>query len=172
MQRQRGEPSCPPAPRTLRYAPGSAALVGLLRCASFDLRGQVTVLPGTMTRGDMATVVVAVREPAGYRFKQSGFPRPAGAGLQPAAQDAQGRDNEPRQVAADMRSPQRDRMAIEQADEAPGSRASAAKDNLAEEFYRFTLIKERRPPLDGCWLVREVLPMRHHMLFAGDSGGC
>jgi hypothetical protein len=63
-------------------------------------------------------------------------------------------------------------MDFAQAREAAGSRAGAAEHNTAEELYRFTLIKERRPPLDGCWLVREVMPLRHHMLFAGDSGGC
>ena len=44
-------------------------------------------------------------------------------------------------------------------------------DETRSERYLFTLTLERRPPLQGCWLVKELLPMRHHMMFAGDSGG-
>lgn len=90
----------------------------------------MTLLPGTMTRGDMATVVVAVSEPGGgYRFRQSGYPRPA------------------------------------------GKESTGSGTGEEEELYLFTLQKERRPPLLGCWMLKELLPMRHHMMFAGDSGG-
>jgi hypothetical protein len=44
-------------------------------------------------------------------------------------------------------------------------------EETRSERYLFTLTLERRPPLQGCWLVKELLPMRHHMMFAGDSGG-
>lgn len=33
------------------------------------------------------------------------------------------------------------------------------------ERYRFQLQQERRPPLAGCWLVTNILPMREHMMF-------
>jgi len=138
----------------VRFAPSSAALVGLLRCASFKLLGDVTLLPGTLTRGDMATVIVAVSEPVGYRFKQSGFARPSRAEQPRWASWIQG----------DGLSRELEHGALGEDD--------GVSEHVEAELYRFTLVKERRPPLGGCWLIKEIMPMRHHMLFAGDSGGC
>jgi hypothetical protein len=53
-----------------------------------------------------------------------------------------------------------DRDACERADDIP----------VKTERYRFTLTQERRPPLTGCWLVKELMPMREFMMFNGDSG--
>lgn len=102
----------------------SPAFISLLGCKSFALCGEPTLIPGTPTRGSMATVVVEVEEDLGFRYR-SGLERPEG---------------------------------------------ERALKSTKEKFL-FTLVQERRPPLQGCWLVKEVLPMRHHMLFAGDSGG-
>lgn len=38
------------------------------------------------------------------------------------------------------------------------------------ERFLFTLEQQRRPPLQGCWTIRGLLPARDHMLFNGDSG--
>ena len=108
--------------RFVRYA-DSPALIALLGCDSFELTQPPTVIPGTQTRGALATQIVLVREARGFRYK-SGHERPA------------------EQVGT-----------------------------LHEENYLFTLEQQRRPPLAGCWMVKELLPMRHHMMFAGDSGG-
>ena len=48
-----------------------------------------------------------------------------------------------------------------------GSPYAASGDS---ELVRFTLQKERRPPLQDCWLVKEILPQRLHNLGDGDSG--
>ena len=36
---------------------------------------------------------------------------------------------------------------------------------------RWTLEEQRRPPLSGCWMVREVIAMQDWFLFNGDTGG-
>ena len=57
-----------------------------------------------------------------------------------------------------------------------GFRTSAGLERKPEdqgkhsEDYLFTLQQERRPPLTGCWMVKEMIMMKHHMIFAGDSG--
>ena len=57
-----------------------------------------------------------------------------------------------------------------------GFRTSAGLERKPEdqgthsEDYLFTLQQERRPPLAGCWMVKEMIMMKHHMIFAGDSG--
>ena len=94
----------------------------LLGCASFRLVGEPTLIAGTQTRGELATVAVDVDERLGFRF-QSGHER-------------------------------------------IGSRLG----DLRTERFLFTLVRERRPPLMGCWLVQGLLPTREHMLFNGDSG--
>ena len=42
--------------------------------------------------------------------------------------------------------------------------------DVRTERYRFQLQQERRPPLEGCWMVTSILPMREHMLYNGDTG--
>ena len=37
--------------------------------------------------------------------------------------------------------------------------------------FRWMLQRERRPPHEGCWFVTEVVNVKHHFLFNGDSGG-
>ncbi len=49
---------------------------------------------------------------------------------------------------------------------------TATASEMNEELFLFTLQQERRPPLDDCWLVHGIVPMRHHAVFAGDTGGC
>lgn len=46
--------------------------------------------------------------------------------------------------------------------EAADASPYAAAAQSGEELVRFTLQQERRPPLQGCWLVSEVLPARLH----------
>jgi hypothetical protein len=49
---------------------------------------------------------------------------------------------------------------------------AATASEMNEELFLFTLQQARRPPLDDCWLVHGIVPMRHHAVFAGDTGGC
>ena len=37
-----------------------------------------------------------------------------------------------------------------------------AASSMGNELVRFTLQQERRPPLQDCWLVKEILPARLH----------
>ena len=101
-----------------------ANLYSLVGCPGFSLVGDVTIIPGTPTRGALASLAVDVVEPVGFYFP-SGHERPPTNELQPP---------------------------------------------ISTERYQFTLTCERRPPLTGCWLVQNVLPMKHHMMFNGDSG--
>jgi len=39
-----------------------------------------------------------------------------------------------------------------------------------DELVRFTFQQERRPPMEGCWLLKELLPQRLQQLGDGDSG--
>ena len=48
--------------------------------------------------------------------------------------------------------------------------APADSGDVHTERYRFQLSQERRPPLQGCWLVTSVMPNREHMIFNGDTG--
>ena len=103
----------------------SQALSPLVRCGTFTI-DEATIIPGTPTRGALATIVVALQQPSAFRFA-SGFERP---------KDMEG---SPYEVEGD-------------------------------ELVRFTLQKERLPPLQDCWLVKEILPQRLHNLGDGDSG--
>ena len=40
--------------------------------------------------------------------------------------------------------------------------AASSTDTEGNELVRFTLQQERRPPLQDCWLVKEILPARLH----------
>ena len=93
-------------------------------CHAFRLVGEATIIPGTQTRGALATLSVDVDEAVGFRYSASGYERQAEARTEP----------------------------------------------IQTERYRFTLTQERRPPLAGCWLVKELMPMRQFLLFNGDSG--
>ena len=50
------------------------------------------------------------------------------------------------------------------------SHGGPADARVKTERYRFTLEQQRRPPAAGCWMVKELIPMREHMMFNGDSG--
>lgn len=47
--------------------------------------------------------------------------------------------------------------------------AGAAGEDEADEAqierYQFTMYQERRPPLAGCWLVKNIVPVTQHQLF-------
>jgi hypothetical protein len=50
------------------------------------------------------------------------------------------------------------------------TRLAGEQSETKTERFRFELACERRPPLDGCWMVTSIMPMREHMLFNGDTG--
>ena len=91
----------------------------LLRCSAFDI-GEPKFIPGTPTRGALATYVVTAWDRATAFRHHSGFER----------------------------------------------RTSLEDCWFAErtEQVHFTLQQERRPPLQGCWLVKEILPLRLQFL--------
>lgn len=101
-----------------------ANLFSLVGCPSFALASDATIIPGTPTRGALASIAVDVAEPIGFRYP-SGHERPKADEVQPP---------------------------------------------VRFERYLFTLTQERRPPLAGAWLIQQLMPMRDHMLFNGDSG--
>lgn len=47
--------------------------------------------------------------------------------------------------------------------------APKATDEPAVERYQFLMYQERRPPLIGCWLVKGIIPVTQHRLFAADT---
>ena len=47
---------------------------------------------------------------------------------------------------------------------AGGDDESGASD-VQTSRYVFTLMQERRPPLAGCWLLRDLLPVRDYVVF-------
>tara|TARA_B110001452_G_scaffold265721_1_gene270954 strand:+ start:1032 stop:1583 length:552 start_codon:yes stop_codon:yes gene_type:complete len=59
-----------------------ANLYSLLRCPSFSIVGDATIIAGTPTRGALASLAVDVVEPVGFRFP-SGHERPASTEVQP-----------------------------------------------------------------------------------------
>ena len=59
-----------------------ANLYSLLRCPSFSIVGEATIIAGTQTRGALASLAVDVVEPIGFRFP-SGHERPPSSEVQP-----------------------------------------------------------------------------------------
>ena len=59
-----------------------ANLYSLPRCPSLALVGGTTIIPGTQTRGALASLAVDVVEPIGFRFP-SGHERPASDEMEP-----------------------------------------------------------------------------------------
>lgn len=100
--------------RFMKYAT-SPAFAKLVNARSFEILEE-TLIAGTPTRGDMASIIVAVDD-----WESDGV-----------------------------------------ADEY-GEHEDARR-------FRWLLQQERRPPLEGCWLVREVISLDEQYLFNGDTG--
>ena len=121
-----------------------ANLWALPGCHSFEMLGDPTLIAGTQTRGAMATVAVEVCEHACYYFR-SGH---EGADASEAWVDPLQRG-------------------IESSEHA--SSRSEGGSELRCERYLFRLTQERRPPLQGCWLVSSLMPAREMYLSDGQS---
>ena len=132
-----------------------AKLWALPGCHSFELLGKLSMIPGTQTRGAMASVAVEVCEQASFYYR-SGHERG----------DAKGSEAwvDPLQRGVDGGSGGGD----------GGSGGGESGDNAGEcelrcERYLFQLTQERRPPLAGCWLVSSLMPAREMYFSNGQS---
>ena len=121
-----------------------AQVYTLLGCRSFALVGESTIIAGTPTRGALATIAVDVEETLGFRFASGYERRPPGSSSAAAASSSAAAASE--------------------------EETRSHEPEVRIERFRFTLTQERRPPLAGCWMVKELIPMREFMLFNGDTG--
>ena len=148
-----------------------AMLGALPGCDSFSLSGEGSFIPATQTRGAMATVMVEVSASQGFRFpsgferthpaKPAAAPKPA-ATPKPAAKPV---------VLDDKRTPDpKMSEAVSDNDEPTGGDepAGAADAGQEVERFQFTMSQERRPPLMGCWLVKNIVSVRRYQLFGAD----
>ena len=123
-----------------------AMLWALPGCHSFKLLGEPTLIPGTQTRGAMATLAVEVCEHASFYFRSGheGGAVGAQAWVDPLQRGVEGSSDGGREEDSDS-------------------------CELRCERYLFQLTQERRPPLAGCWLVSSLMPAREMYLSNGQS---
>lgn len=172
--------------RFCRYAE-SPALTDLLHSTAFTVAEDVTLIAGTQTRGALATVVVDVTAAdPGFRTR---------SGLERSAEERARRKPPERYLftmqARSARPPARPSPVVvcctcrnstlgtwRPWPVAAAELCARAVEHTPDGYPVIVMVnrrpaqKERRPPLQDCWLLKELLPMRHHMIFAGDSGGC
>jgi len=115
---------------------GSPALGALIFCADHKILGDVRVTPGSITRGDMATALLEV-------------------GNSPLADDSDTTAALRRLVKADD-----DFLAAVLASARDGTPLpEAPASTLVKRRFWVQMEQERRPPQQGCWLIKEFLPL-------------
>mmetsp|Transcript_70654 Transcript_70654/g.117357 ORF Transcript_70654/g.117357 Transcript_70654/m.117357 type:complete len:258 (+) Transcript_70654:258-1031(+) len=122
-----------------------AMLWALPGCHSFEIVSEPTIIPGTQTRGTMASMAVEVCEQVCFYYR-SGHERDGASA---------------REVWVDP---------LQRGIDGGGSGGNDnGKCELRCERYLFQLTQERRPPLAGCWLVSSLMPAREMYLSNGQS---
>ncbi|KAG7374734.1 hypothetical protein IV203_013829 [Nitzschia inconspicua] len=131
----------------------------LVHCQDWRVLSVGPIIPGSMHRGEMQTVLIEITKPLTVR-----------AVLETKAQDERksGRRRPTIEERIQARKQQRQQQQIESYDQ---------DDNNDDEFshimdpeddgkktFLWTLQKERRPPRQDCWLVHEVLYKRNAFL--------
>ena len=138
-----------------------AMLWALPGCTSFGMLSEPSIIPGTQTRGAMASVAVEVCEQACFYYR---------SGHERGDADAGGAWVDPLQRGVDGGS------GISSSGSEGGGGGggggdgdSAGEGELRCERYLFQLTQERRPPLAGCWLVSSLMPAREMYTSNGQS---
>eukprot|EP00965_Chrysotila_dentata_P203941 6182045-Pleurochrysis_carterae.AAC.2 len=124
---------------------GSAALGSLLMCSHFKLVGDLTITPGAETRGRLATQMVEVINEPDDAMLTALVTAPRSH--HEAILDAVRRGVPPPELPVPV---------------TPVPRRA---------WYVFSLEEERRPPYQGCWLLKEMFPMQKTKLQILNEGG-
>jgi hypothetical protein len=137
----------PPPPRsglqggvTLEYfleSAASAALGSLILCDSFKIVGDATVTPGTNHRGSLATVLVEVGNSPLEDDSDKALALEALCGA-------------PDEFLEEVLQSERDGTPLPSVPEAAQVKAR----------FWLSFEQERRPPLQDCWLLKEMLPCK------------
>jgi len=123
---------------------GSAAVGALLMCSRFEFTGDVTISPGSQARGRIATQMVTV-----YNDQED-------AELVSLVSAA------PEQHAAILE-------AVRKGEKPPLPSLIAGAPKASRFFFH--LEEERRPPHQGCWLLKEMFSMQKTKLQILNEGG-
>ena len=134
-----------------------AMLWALPGCTSFGMLSEPSIIPGTQTRGAMASVAVEVCEQACFYYR---------SGHERGDADAGGAWVDPLQRGVDGGSGS---GSGSESGGGAGGGDSASEGELRCERYLFQLTQERRPPLAGCWLVSSLMPAREMYTSNGQS---
>ena len=127
---------------------GSKFLGELLYAESCDLIGEPKITPGTNTRGQLATQLIEVGNSPLNGAIDAG---PALTALSGAPEDF---------LEGILES-------VRQGKALPAPPSSA----LVKSRFWVSLEQERRPPLQGCWLIKEMLPLEKSRLQELNEGG-
>jgi len=127
----------------------SSALGALTFCSSFKLVGEPQITPATNTRGQFATILVEV---GNSPLEDESDKRAALRVL------ANAPDSFLEEVQAIVRSGSMDLP------------VPPVENQIKTRFW-FSLEQERRPPLAGCWLLKEILPLKKTVFQALNEGG-
>ena len=125
-----------------------AALGALTFCSSFKLIGDPVITPATNFRGELCTQMVEV---GNSPVEDDSDPAAALKALASAPDEF---------LDAVLRA-QREGTALPEAPESA---------QIKSRFW-FSLEQERRPPLQGCWLLKEMLPIKKSVFQELNEGG-
>jgi hypothetical protein len=126
----------------------SPAIGALVYCSSYELIGEARISPGSEARGELAYQLIEV----GNSPLEDGSD--AAAALEALVQA-------PDHFIESLLTAVRDDSAL----------PAAPPEALIKKRFWVSLEKERRPPLQDCWIMKELLPLEKSMWQTLNEGG-
>lgn len=125
----------------------------LVHCQDWRVLSVGSIIPGSLHRGDMQTVLIQITKPLTVR-----------AALEIKAREERKSGRRRPTIEERMRAREQRERDLHLIDKEDGAGDFMNKEADGKKTFLWTLQKERRPPRQDCWLVHEVLYQRNAFL--------